>query len=340
MHRRRFLQSALASTLLTETRAASVQQASPRLLVVDSVGSALEFVDARTFAREGRVALGKRPREIALSPDGSVVYVSIYGPGVYGQNPTPGHEIAAIDVRSKRLIRKMEIGPHSAPHGMAVAANGLLWVTCETEGALLLVDPAARSRAKTIVSTVALGVKGPHWLVMTPDGSKIYAANKDRPVLSVIDTSARKLLTEIRVPGGLEGLTITPDGRRLFAASLGRAVLWIIDTSKDLPVREHLLDEAAGRLLATPDGRCLMVSHYESGSLEVLELPSLHRRGVVKIGRSPSGLATSNDSLTGYVASWAGGTVSVVDLNSLRVLRNVEIGGGPDGLAVVTASAG
>src|SRR4051812_29443416 len=103
MRRRPFLRSALASVLLTGADVSRKRENKPRLLVGDSVGSTLNILDARTFAREGRIPLGQRPREVVVSPDGSVAYVSIYGPGVYGQNPTPGHEIAVIDVPGMRL---------------------------------------------------------------------------------------------------------------------------------------------------------------------------------------------------------------------------------------------
>jgi YVTN family beta-propeller protein len=335
MQRRHFLQSALATTLLARPGAASSGEGTSRLLAVDSVGSSLDFIDVTTFAREGRVRLGKRPREIAVSPDGSVAYVSIYGPGIYGANPMPGHEIAVIDVKGMRLSRLIDVRPHAGPHGLAVAPDGLLWATNETEGALVVINPAAKPRARAVVAAVSIGVKGPHWIAITPDGEKVYAASKDNPVLSVVDVRSRRLVNEIKVSGGLEGLAVAVDGRRLYAASLTRATLLVVDISSDRPLREFPMDEPGGRILPTPDGRGLLISHYASGTVEMLEIPTLRRRGVVRVGRSPSGLATSRDGKTGYVASWADGTISVVDLASLRVLRTVRLGGGPDGMAAV-----
>ena len=332
MHRRRFVLSALASSACFGASAPS--EGEPKLLVVDSVGSNLDILSAVSFGRDARIRLPARPREVVTSLDGSTAYVSIYGPGVYGSNPTPGREIAVIDLQSKRLARKIDIMPHSAPHGLAVAPDGMLWVTCETEGAVIVVDPSTRTKGRSVVATVAVGVKGPHWIAITPDGSKVFASNKNNAVISVIDAESRRLSAEIRVPRGVEGLAIAPDGRRLFAADLGRAGLWAIDVHDDRSVREIPLDEPAGRVLATPDGRSIVITRHESGTIEVLDLPDLRRRGIVKIGRTPSGMAISPDGKVLFVGSWIGGSISVVDLDSLRVLRAIHAGSGPDGLAM------
>ena len=338
MQRRAFLGAGLA--LAAVGRPASSQSAAkqPRLLVVDSISSALVILDGPTFAKVGRIPLARRPREILLSPNGLMAYVAIYGPGIHGDNPTPGREIIAIDVTTMRVAKTIALNPHSGPHGMALTPDGRIWVTCENEGSLLLIDPSAKTRAKTIAAVVPLGVKGPHWVAITPDGAKVYASSMRNPVLSVVDARERRLVGEIKVPRGLDGLAIAPDGRRLFAADLGRAALWVIDVGEDKVVREFPLSEPASRLLATPDGSALLIEHEASGTIEVLDVPSLRRRGVAKVGRSPSGLTTSPDGLTAYVGSFADGTITVVDLKSLRTIRTITCGGGPDGLALSVTS--
>lgn len=325
MQRREFLCSTLALAALGRDRGG-------QLLVVDAVGAALDFFDGRTFARLGRVALDHRPREIAVPPGGGVAYVAIYGPGVYGDNTPPGREIVAVELATRTIAKKIALGPHVAPHAMAIASDGRIWVTCETEGSLLLIDPAAKARSKTISAVVPLGVKGSHWVAIAPDGSKIYATSRDNPVLSVVDSRDRKLIREVKTPGGLDGLAIAPDGRRLFAASLSKASLWVVDTREDRVVREFPLTARASRLKTIDGG--LIVAHEESGTIEVFDVPSMRRRGMAKVGRSPSGIAVSADGKMAYVASFAGGTVTLVDLASLRVVRTIECGGGPDGLAL------
>jgi YVTN family beta-propeller protein len=330
MYRRAFLQSGLALAALGSPAQAAT--AAGHILVVDSVGASLDFIDNRSFLRVGRVPLDPRPRELALSPSGTLAYVSIYGPGIYGNNPTPGREITVIDVATMKFAKRISLGPHVAPHGLGVAPDGRLWVTCEAEGSLLLVDPSATKRSKTVAAIVPLGVKGPHRLAITPDGAKVYATSMSNPVLSVVDAHERRLIREIKTPKGLDGLAIAPDGRRLFAAALDRPSLWVIDVREDRAVREFPLDEPATRLDTIEGG--LMVAHEQSGTVEVFDIPSMRRRGSAKVGKSPSGMAASPDGKVGYIASWAAGTITLVDLATLRTIRTVDVGGGPDGLAL------
>lgn len=336
MRRRTFLGSGLALAALSRSGVAGEDRRD--LLVVNSVQSTLDFLDGRTFARVGRVPLDPRPREIALSPDGGMAYVAIYGPGIYGNNPSPGRSILAIDPATRKVVKTIGLGPHVGPHAMAVSPDGRIWTTCETEGTLLLVDPAAKSRSTAIPAVVPLGAKGAHWLALTADGQKLYAASGAHPVLSVVSAPDRRLVREIKVTGGLGALAIAADGRRLFAASLDRASLWIIDTREDRIVREFRLDEPASRLLALPDGGGLVLAHEASGTIEVLDIPSLRRRGMLRVGRSPSGLVATPDGRTAYVASWAEGKITQVDLGSLRALRTIDGGTGPDGLALARSA--
>ena len=335
MLRRDFLGASLALAASGRTGSADAQEKPPRLLVVDSIGSALLFLEGPRFAKVGRIPLDHRPREIITSADGSIAYVAIYGPGVYGDNPTPGHEIIAIDVPAMKVVKKIALNPHSGPHGMALAPDGRIWVTCDNEGALLLIDPSARTRTKTIAAVVPLGVKGPYWVAITPDGSKVYASSKQNQVLSVVDAHERRVVAEIKVPRGLDGLAIAPDGRRLFAADLGRASLWVIDVAEDKVVREFPLNEPATRLLATPDGSALIIEHEASATVEVLDVPTLHRRGTAKVGRAPSGMTTSPDSQTAYIGSFADGTITVLDLDTLRTIRTISGSRSLEGIALV-----
>ena len=77
---------------------------------------------------------------------------------------------------------------------------------------LLVIDPKARK------VTHAIDTEGTtHWIGILPNGSKIYATNKnDGPFISVIDLKTHKMTGKIPVPGG------TPGNRRLTGWQAGR----------------------------------------------------------------------------------------------------------------------
>ena len=74
------------------------------------------------------------------SADHKFAYVPIRGDGVYGKNRNPGHEIDVIDLKAHTLAKKIDIAPHRAPHGIQIDAAGPLFVTCDLDRQILVID--------------------------------------------------------------------------------------------------------------------------------------------------------------------------------------------------------
>src|SRR5512147_2185380 len=64
-------------------------------------------------------------------------------------------------------------------------------------------------------------------------GPKAYVGNFKDNTVSVIDTSAGKVVTTIPIAAGPHGMVIAPDGRRLFVSSDGASTISVIDTVVD-----------------------------------------------------------------------------------------------------------
>ena len=54
--------------------------------------------------------------------------------------------------------------------------------------------------------------KGPHGLVMTPDGRKVYVSSDGAATVSVIDTASDRIVGSIDVGANPHGLAISGDG--------------------------------------------------------------------------------------------------------------------------------
>src|SRR5262245_60130151 len=115
------------------------------LILVDKVGRQIRFLDPSTFKELSSFPSGVAPHDVAISPDHSTAYTPIYGDGIYGRNPNPGHEIAIIDLASRKQTGTIDVSPHQAPHGIQIDSNGLLYVTCDLSRKLLVIDPATRT---------------------------------------------------------------------------------------------------------------------------------------------------------------------------------------------------
>jgi YVTN family beta-propeller protein len=302
------------------------------LLLIDKMGRHVRFFDPLSYKEVSNLDVGVAPHDFAFSPDHKQVYVPVYGDGVYGNNPHPGHTVAIIDLASRQVAGMIDVSPYEAPHGIQADNSGMIYVTCDLSRKLLVINPKTRS------VEVALDTEGTgHWSAVLPDGSKAYVANKqDRRYVTVIDLKARKVVARIPAPNGTEGITASPDGKRVIAVDYSEPTLLVIDTAKDAVVDRVPLEgntRASFKPRYTPDGARLLVCSM-TGLVNILSVPDLHgKQTVLTVGKNPMGFAISPDGNTVLVANHGDGTVSVIDLKQAKVVSNFKGGTGVETLS-------
>src|ERR1043166_7239363 len=79
------------------------------LVMIDKRGNLVRFFDPATLKETGTVDIGGPPHELAISPDHKEAYIPIYGDGVYGANPHPGHIIAIVDLTTKKQTGTIDV---------------------------------------------------------------------------------------------------------------------------------------------------------------------------------------------------------------------------------------
>jgi YVTN family beta-propeller protein len=75
--------------------------------------------------------------------------------------------------------------------------------------------------------------QGPHGIVITPDGHKVYVSSDGASTVSVIDTQTDKIMRSIEVGTNPHGLAISPNGRQVLVGGFGTNQVLLIDTSTD-----------------------------------------------------------------------------------------------------------
>lgn len=297
------------------------------LLLVDKLGAHVRFFDPVHFTEQTSIRVPKNPHDFALSPDHAFAYVPIYGDGVYGKNPNPGHEVYVIDLAAQKVAGVIDISPYLAPHAIQIGADGLLYVACDQDRKLLIVEP----RTKTIRH--AIDTEGTaHWIAMLPDASRVCTANKsDKPFVSVVDIKTRTVSRRIAAPNGTQGIAASPDGRQVVAVDLAEPRLLVIDTTTDTVIDRILLKDnkrAAYKPYYAPDGRLLLTMNMD-GTMNIFDASKLQGEQVIlTVGRNPMGFAFSADGSTALAANHGDGSVSVIDLRARRVTGHFEAGTG------------
>src|SRR5258706_4442453 len=79
------------------------------LFLVDKLGAHLRFFDPVTFQEQASIEVATNPHDFAFSADHKLGYVPIYGDGVYGKNPHPGHEIDIVDLVARKVVGTVDL---------------------------------------------------------------------------------------------------------------------------------------------------------------------------------------------------------------------------------------
>src|SRR3984885_5149741 len=265
------------------------------LIVIDKIGRHVRFFDPATFKEISSVEVGVAPHDVAISPDHKTAYIPVYGDGVYGRNPNPGHTIAIIDLASRQVAGTIDVSPYQAPHGIQIDDAGKIYVTCDLSRKLLVIDPQAR-KIEAAIDTEGTG----HWVAVMPDASKAYVVNKnDKLFVTAIDLKKRSIVARIPAPNGTEGIAASPNGKFVVAADHSEPKLLIIDPVADtvlgtLPLEGNT--KASFKPRFSPDGSKLLVCNMSEGLGNVIDTGDAHgKQHVIPVGKDPMGFAFAPD---------------------------------------------
>jgi DNA-binding beta-propeller fold protein YncE len=307
------------------------------LIMVDKLGGHIRFFDPATDQEISSFAAsdqpGMKPHDLAISPDHRTAYITVYGDGVYGKNPHPGHSLLIVDLASRQLAGTIDLSPYQAPHGIQVDAAGMLYVTCDLSRTVLIINPHKR----TIEAAIDVEGTG-HRLAVLPDASKLYVANKDdKPFISVVDLKSRKMVRKIPMPNGTEGITASPDGKTVLAANLTQPYIHVISTVTDTEVARVQIEgveKGVYNIFYTPDGQQVLTCVF-TGQVNLLTAADLHapQRTLRSAGTQLMGFAFAADGKTALVGNHGEGSVSRIDLETAAVTKTFAAGKGVEALA-------
>src|SRR5215475_10085742 len=99
---------------------------------------------------------------------------------------------------------------------LAVAGAPKAYVGLFKDDAVAVIDTVQNK----VLTTIAVP-KGPHGIVMTPDGRKVYVSSDGAATVSVIDTLTDQVISSIEVGPHPHGLALSPDGHTLLVMAFG-----------------------------------------------------------------------------------------------------------------------
>ena len=295
------------------------------MIAVDKKGCKILFLNPATYETETVLdGFQQTVHELLVIPETGLAYVPIFGDGIHGRNPNPGHVLWVIDLLKRKLVCDIDLSPYVAPHTVRLGADGLIYITCENSAVVAVIDP----KTNKMIDAIDTGSTNGHRLAIAPDGRRLYTDNEEDATISVIDVPNRKLLGKIKTPQALAGIAVSGDGGTVVAVSDEQPVVFLVDTAAGSVMREVRLEgvpKAAQIARYSPDDRLVVVSSLNSNMVSLIE-PSFGAQMAIQVGSEPMDFAFRGDEL--FVACQGDGSIHVIDIANRRNKASFKAGTG------------
>ncbi|KGT89671.1 YncE family protein [Enterobacter cancerogenus] len=299
------------------------------LLAVDKQGNRVLFLDPDTFAVQQELnAFPPRPHELLMLPEQEKAYVPIYGDGIHGDNPHPGHKVAVIDLRKRQISGFIDLSPLQSPHSGQLGRDGKVYLCCENSAAVAVIDPVTDRVEKMI----KLPSHNAHRLTLSPSGRKLFTENEEDASITVVDLceAEGRIIDNILLPGPISGIAASPKHPYLVASAADAPLLYVVDrqshrirqriklTAHQQPCQVVRFSANGERLVAIGDQEPLITLFDDL----------LNPLGDVPVGNKPMDGCFSADNRTLLIANEGDGSLSVIDLLQMKVIATPNVGKG------------
>jgi PQQ-dependent catabolism-associated beta-propeller protein len=317
-------------------------QAAGRAYVSNEDGETVSVLDTQKAEVISTITVGKRPRGLKLSRDGSLLYVAVSGlpkcpPSVPDEEcaklkrDLQADGIAVIDTATLKLTKVLKSG--SDPEQFDMSRDGKrLFISNEDSAQTSVLDTTSGA----IVATIPIGHE-PEGVRLSPNGKWVLVTSETDSTVSIVDTTSLKVLKTVVVGMRPRDLAFTPDSKTAYVSGESDASLYRIA----IPEGEPTTRVVQMRKEARPMGvvldaarKRIYVSTGRGGFVAVIAQDTEKLIKEVEVGARPWGLALSRDGHRLYTANGSSNDVTIVDTASLSVIKKVPVGKGPWGVAL------
>jgi DNA-binding beta-propeller fold protein YncE len=294
------------------------------MIAVDKIGCKVLFLNPQTYQTDAVInGFQRTVHELLVIPERGRAYVPIFGDGIHGRNPNPGHVLHVFDLLARKLIDTIDLRPDIAPHTLRLGADGLIYITCENTAKIVVIDP----KTNKVVGRIGSGSSNGHRLCIPNDGKRLYTDNEEDATVSVIDLEARELIGKIEVPEKLAGIAVTGDGKTIVAVSDDTPVVFMIDTASELITELPLegVPKPAQIARYSDDDKLLVVSSLNSNMVSLIDVAS-RRQTAITVGSQPMDFAFRGDEI--FVGCQGDGTIHLIDVPNRRHKSSFKAGTG------------
>ncbi len=301
------------------------------LYVSNNADNSVSVIDLATEQVNGTIDVYKSPTRVAMTPDGSRVFVI--------DHVLPASSLSVIDANTGAVLKTAE-NPKADYRDVLASPDGTsvyLSTTSYVSGVAVL-DAATGNLKRSFV--LPQDNKVPGYMALSPKGRFMYLTYDDQTlVYDVIDDKVRGKIDYVG-----DGTAIcSPDGV-VWVTSKSLGIVVPVDATTRQPMYERAIYVSSpGDMAISPDGKRLYVLDTTDNSLVVANTATGAIVDVVDLASPnfPASLHNNNNSVEVspngtrvYVSNPAYGTVWVIDAASNYIIKSIKVGNGPEGMAI------
>jgi len=322
------LRIAIISWVLFSATPGAISSSLQRLYVVNEVSNSVSVIDLTNLNTVATVPTGTRPHDVNVDPEGRYFYVTVLF------TKESDDLVQVFDASSDTLLTSVVTG-HQPVHVVPDHAGDRLYVSNEAASTLSVISVPEFK----VVETVKLKGRGPHGLVITPDGRFVLTPNSRSGDVSMVDL-ARHQVDRIELPSGAKPMAmgITADGKFAYVADVGLNQVHRIDVAQKTVIASLPVGKRPMQATVHPTRPFLYIPCMESAAVYKVDLDNWRVEKVIPVGPGPRGLAYRADGKYAYVTvsgEKPRGRVVVIDTETDTVRSTFPVEDAPDGIAVL-----
>jgi YVTN family beta-propeller protein len=288
------------------------------------------------------VPVGKRPRGLVLSRDGTRLYVAVSGmpkcpppmsDAQCAQLPRDDAADAIAVVDTARLAPLAHFAGVSDPERVELSRDGrTLYVTEEDAAQVAVLD----SHTGAVLAHIPVGHE-PEGVRISPDGRSLLVTSEADNTVSVIDVRRNEVRRTVSVGKRPRDAAFSADGHVAFVPGEADGSLYRVSVATDAPATRLLEFPAPARpmgIALDAQRHRLYVSTGRGGSIALISGAGDNLLGQMTVGGRPWGIALSADGQRLVSADGPAGELAVLDAPSLTVRGKVAVGHGPWGVVL------
>jgi YVTN family beta-propeller protein len=183
----------------------------------------LTKIDIATGTATGRTAVSFFPVSLAVSPDGSTVYVG-----------SLDSRVVAVSTATM-TVSKVIPGAGGDSWDMVMSPDGSQLYVADSIGVASATVDVVSTATGTVTARIPIGQSGNTFpgIAVSPDGSTLYVSNETLGTVQAISTSTDAVTATITGFNEPTGIAVSPNGSTVWVGSASDDTLTVVDPASD-----------------------------------------------------------------------------------------------------------